>query len=503
MPAGFEWLGVSELEGGMARGEFTSADVVESLLERIAAIDHGGPALRSVVELNPDARKIAAKLDRDRRTGRWRGPLHGVPVLLKENIETADRMETTAGSLALLGVPVARDATVAARLRMAGAVILGKTNLSEWANFRSTRPTSGWSARGGLTRNPHVLDHSASGSSSGSAVAVAAGLAPAAIGTETDGSILSPASVCGVVGLKPTVGLVSRAGIIPISWSQDTAGPMGRTVADCAALLGALTGPDGRDDACENSRGKLKRDYARFLKPGALKGARIGALRRPYDGYDAATDAAYEAALGVLREAGAVVIDPAREMTPAEGEGLLHDELAVLLYEFRRGLDAYLAERCADGPGPRTLADIVEFNDRNAERELAHFGQELFHQALSQQLSETEYAEKLARIRHETGAVGIDAPMDAHRLDALVAPSCNAAWPTGPGIRDRFLGGVFPLAAMCGYPAITVPMGWDGPLPLGLAFIGRPWSEPTLLRLAHGFEEATHWRREPQFLESM
>ncbi|HXT40261.1 MAG TPA: amidase, partial [Candidatus Angelobacter sp.] len=431
----------------------------------------------------------------ERKAGRVRGPLHGIPVLLKDNIATADRMMTTAGSLALAGWIPSRDSFVAHQLREAGAVILGKTNLSEWANFRSTHSTSGWSARGGLTRNPYALDRNTSGSSSGSGAAVAANLCAVAVGTETDGSIVSPASTNGIVGVKPTVGLVSRAGIIPIAHSQDTAGPMARTVTDAAILLGALTGLDARDDATKAAAGKSFRDYTRFLDPKGLQNARVGVVRN-YCGFDERVDSLMETAIGVMRGLGAVIVDPADVST----KGAFNDsEFEVLLYEFKADLNAYLAGTSPGAPA-RSLMELIEFNDRHREKELRYFGQEIFLKAQEKgPLTEKTYLEALEKNHRLSRDEGIDAVMDGHQLDALVAPTSGPAWLTDLVNGDHEGGGSSSPAAAAGYPSVTVPAGYVFGLPVGISFFGRAYSEPGLLKYAFAFEQASKARKLPRF----
>ncbi len=487
---------ISDLARAQAEGRLTARSLAEACLDRIAAVDTGGPRLNSVIELNPDALDIAAGLDAERAASGPRGPLHGIPVLIKDNIDTADRMHTTAGSLALADSVAPADAFLVARLRAAGAVILGKTNLSEWANFRSTRSTSGWSGRGGQTLNPYALDRNPCGSSSGSAVAVAANLCAVAVGTETDGSIICPAKSCGIVGIKPTVGLVSRAGIIPISATQDTAGPMARTVADAAVLLGVLAGADERDAATHASRGRSSADYTVFLDPGALRGARLGVVRSMF-GDNEHVGRTIDAALEQMRALGAELVDPVEMPTQGQFDG---DEYTVLLYEFKHGLEAYLATL---GPGApvQSLAGLIAFNEAQAERELAYFGQEIL--ILSEQkgpLSTPEYLEALERCRRLSAAEGIDAVMDRHGLDALVASSGGPAFPIDLVNGDHYTGtGSSTFAAVAGYPHITVPAGQVFGLPLGLSFFGRAWSEPKLIALAHSFEQATRHRQAPGF----
>ena len=483
---------VADLQAGMAAGRFTARQLAEAYLSRIADMD---PKLRSVLEVNPDALAIAGALDAERREKGARGPLHGIPVLLKDNIATADRMQTTAGSLALVGVKPPRDAFLVERLRAAGAVILGKTNLSEWANIRSSRSSSGWSARGGQTRNPYALDRNPCGSSSGTGVAVAASLAAVGVGTETDGSIVCPSSATGLVGMKPTVGLVSRSGIVPISASQDTAGPMARTVADAAALLGALAGADPADPATAASRGRARVDFAASLDPGALRGARIGVARKKLFGTSDAVDRLMEEAVAEMRRRGAVIVDPAD--IPHLGE---YDEaeLEVLLYELKAGLARYLAD-WAPGAPVRNLQDVIAFNQRHREEEMPYFGQDLFEKAAKKgSLTDRAYRRALAKARRLSRREGLDAVFDRHRLDAIVAPTGGPAWVTDLVNGDHFVLGSSTPAAVAGYPAVTVPAGQVFGLPVGVTFMGRPWSEATLLRLAHAYEQATRHRKPPR-----
>jgi amidase len=488
---------VAGLQADMQAGRLTAHQLVESYLDRIKRLDREGPQLHSIIESNPDALSLAEKLDRERKAQGPRGPLHGIPVLLKDNIDTADRMTTTAGSLALEGSVPQSDSGVAARLRSAGAVLLAKANMSEWANIRSTRSSSGWSARGGQCRNPYVLDRNPCGSSSGSAVAVSANLCAVAVGTETDGSIVCPASSNGVVGLKPTVGLVSRAGIIPISHTQDTAGPLCRSVADAAALLSAMAGPDPRDVATGPSARQVQKDYTRFLDRAGLRGARIGVARAKFFGYSDATDRLAEAALDLLKREGTILVDPAN--IPHAGE-YDDDELEVLLYEFKSDLAGYLTELGPRAP-VKSLQDVIEFNERHRDQEMPYFGQELFLQAQEKgPLTSPGYIKARNKCRRLSRSLGIDAVMAKHRLDALVAPTGNPAWPTDLVNGDHFTGSSSTPAAVAGYPSISVPMGFVHGLPVNLSFFGRAWSEPTLIRVAYAYEQASKHRRPPGFL---
>ena len=492
---------IADLQARMTEGRESARSLVEKYVARIEAVDHSGrsgPALGSVIAVNPDALAAADALDDQRRRQGPRGPLHGIPILIKDNLATLDPMPTTAGSLALASVRSPRDAFVVERLRAAGAIVLGKTNLSEWANFRSTRSVSGWSAVGGQTRNPYALDRSPCGSSSGSAVATAASLAAAAIGTETDGSIVCPASYASLVGVKPTLGLLSRGGIVPIAGSQDTPGPLARTVADAAALLGAMVGVDPDDPETSDSLRRGRTDYSGFLDRDGLRGARIGVARRRLFGYNAAADRLAEAAIAELGRQGAVIVDPADVPTLGQFED---GEFEVLLYEFKVELNQYL-ERLGPGVPVRSLTDLIAFNEAHRSEELRYFGQDIFTRADQGGPSQVRYREQLARIRELTRARGIDAVMNAHALDALVAPTFGPAW-----LVDFVNGDILPadaaspasVAAVAGYPHVTVPMGYYRGLPMGLSFIGRAWSEPTLLRLAYAFEQATRHRRPPTF----
>ena len=489
-------LDIVDLQARMQRGELDSRTLTQAYLDRIAAIDRNGPKLNSVIELNPAALREAALRDAERKAGKTLGPLHGIPILLKDNIDAVP-MVNSAGSLALKDFRPKEDAFLVRRLREAGAVILGKTNLSEWANIRSSHSTSGWSARGGLTHNPYVLDHNACGSSAGSAVAVSANLATAAIGTETDGSIICPSAPNGLVGLKPTVGLVSRSGIIPISYSQDTAGPMTRSVADAAVLLGVLAGRDDSDPATSRAAWNATLDYPARLQADALKGARIGVMRSKF-AVDPDAGAAMEAAIKVMRDAGATVVDVE---IPTDGQWDA-DELVLLLYEFKSGLNRYLASHSAP---VRSLEELIAFNQRNADTEMPWFGQDLFEQAQAKgELSDPEYTTARNRARRLAGPEGIDAALKAQQLDALIAPATGAAWPTDLAHGDPFPGAGYGAAAVAGYPSLTVPMGSSrNGLPLGVAFIGTAWSEPRLIGLGYAYEQLTRARKPPEYRPSL
>jgi amidase len=496
-PAELDELTIAELQQGMQSGKYSSRGLVEKYSDRISDIDKKGPALASVIEMNPDAEQIAAALDRERKEKGPRGPLHGIPILIKDNIDTNDRMMTTAGSLALVGAKPVRDAFVAQKLREAGAVILGKTNLSEWANFRSTKSSSGWSGRGGQTKNPYSLERNPCGSSSGSGAAVAANLCAAAIGTETDGSVVCPSSANSLVGIKPTIGLVSRAGIIPIAHSQDTAGPMARTVSDAAILLSALTGTDPRDEATNARRGQPVTDYTKFLDKDGLRGMRLGVARKHF-GFNERVDKLMSDLLGEMKRLGAVLVDPADIPTTGKFDD---SEFEVLLYEFKADLNAYLA-----GLGPqapvRSLKDIIAFNEKNRDREMPYFGQDIMIKAEAKgPLTSKPYLAALRKNHLLTQTQGIDFVIKKNKLDALVAPTGGPPWPTDWINGDHFTGGYSSASAIAGYPHITVPAGYVFGLPVGISFFGGAFSEPKLIRIAYAFEQATKARRTPKFLE--
>ena len=495
----FDEITIVDLQDAMKSGKHTARSIAEKYLARIDQIDKQGPAINSIIELNPDALAIADALDKERKDKGVRGPLHGVPVLIKDNIDTADKMMTTAGSLALLGSRPSKDSAVAQKLREAGAVILGKTNLSEWANIRSDHSTSGWSGRGGQTKNPYALDRNPCGSSSGSGAAVSANLCAAAIGTETNGSIVCPSSSNGLVGIKPTVGLVSRTGIIPISHTQDGAGPMCRTVRDAAIVLGALTGIDSQDAATADSREHSYTDYTQFLKADGLRGARIGVVRKTF-GFSEKVDKVMEEAIDTMKKQGAILIDPA----PIETAGKFGDsEFLVLLYELKADLNAYLARLGPNAP-VKTLQDIIDFNEKNREKEMPYFGQDTFLKAQEKgPLTTQEYLDALAKNHQLARKEGIDATMDKNNLDALIGPTGGPAWLTDHINGDSFGGGSSGAAAVAGYPNITVPAGFIDGLPVGISFFGRAWSEPVLIRVAYAFEQATKVRKAPRFLPTV
>lgn len=490
-------LTVAELQAAMQSGRYTSRRLVELYLARSAEVDAVPGGVNAVIELNPEARAIADERDRERRAGRVRGPLHGIPVMVKDNIDTGDRMQTTAGSLALAGSRAPRDAFIIARLREAGAVLLAKTNLSEWANYRADRSSSGWSGRGGQTRNPYALDRNPCGSSSGSAAAVSANLCAVAIGTETDGSIVCPASACGIVGIKPTVGLWSRSGIIPISATQDTAGPMARTVADAAALLGPLAGADPRDPRSAAATGHAHPDYTRFLDRNGLRGKRIGVLRSRF-GFHERVDAILDEALAVMRREGAVIIDPVE----VKSRGIGEHESIVLSYEFKDGVNRYLAG--TPRAPVRTLPEVIAFNTANAEASMPYFGQDTLVKAEGRGGLETpEYREALAAMLEGARAGGIDATIAEHRLDAIMAPTGGPAWPIDVINGDHFGGGSSGYAARAGYPNVTVPAGFVHGLPVGLSLFAGVWQEPALIAMAYAYEQASRVRRAPQFLRTL
>jgi amidase len=487
-------LKISDLQDGMKSGRFTARSLVKKYLDRIDEIDKSGPAINSVIEINPDAVSIAEALDRERKEKGARGPLHGIPILIKDNIDTADRMMTTAGSLALVGSHPAQDAFVAKRLREAGAVILGKTNLSEWANIRSNHSSSGWSGRGGQTKNPYALDRNPCGSSSGSGAAAAANLCAVTIGTETDGSVVCPSSANSLVGIKPTLGLVSRAGIIPIAHSQDTAGPMARTVSDAAALLGALTGIDSNDPLTKTQRSF--RDYTQFLDKDGLKGARLGIARKQF-GFNDRVDKLMNDLIGETKKLGAVVVDPADIPTSGKFDD---SELEVLLYELKADLNIYLRRLGSSAP-VHSLKEVIEFNEKNRDREMPYFGQDLFIKAEAKgPLTEKKYLQALAKNHLLARTQGIDFVMRKYRLDALIAPTGGPAWPTDWINGDHFTGGYSSASAVAGYPHITVPAGYVFGLPVGISFFGAAWSEPKLIQYAYAFEQATRARQPPRFL---
>ena len=494
---------MADLQKRMEAGQETARSLVDKYLARIETVDRTGPTLRSVIEINPDARPDADRLDAERKARGPRGPLHGIPILIKDNIATGDKMLTTAGSLALANRPAPRDAFIVARLREAGAVILGKANLSEWANFRDRHSSSGWSGRGGQVKNPYALDRSPSGSSSGSGAAVAANLAAVAVGSETDGSIVSPSSVMGLVGIKPTHGLLSRTGIVPISHSQDTPGPMARTVADAAAVLGAMAGTDPGDGATKDSDARGSRDYSKTLDANGLRDARIGVVRNRLFGYSAAADALAEAAIAGMKKQGAVVIDPIEIPTLGKFE---EDELNVLQYEFGPDLKKYFEWLGPQAP-IHSLEDVVAFNESHKDQELPYFGQDiLMLSARKGPLTSDDYRKRVDRYKRLAGAEGIDAVMTKYKLDALVAPTGSPAWLIDLVNGDRFPGdenAPSSVTSVAGYPQITVPMGFFKGLPVGISFFGRAWSEPTLIKLAYAYEQATKHRKPPTFAPSV
>jgi amidase len=488
-------LSASDASKKMAAGELSSHDLTQAYLDRIAKMDKAGPALNAIIELNPDALKEADALDAERKAGKLRGPLHGIPVLIKDNVDVVG-MVNSAGSLALADNRPKQDAFVAARLRAAGAVILGKTNLSEWANFRSTRSSSGWSSRGGQTKSPYALDRNPCGSSSGTGTAISASFAAIGVGTETDGSIICPSSVAGLVGLKPTVGLVSRSGIIPISVSQDTAGPMARSVADAALMLNAMAGVDESDPAGHAAAGNIPPDYAAFLKTDALKGKRFGVLRKAM-GWDPHVDAAMEAAIAKIKAAGGEVVD----VEVKDYDKWNDAEFQVLMYEFKDGLNAYLKSHNAT---QGSLDALIAFDKAHAAEAMPVFDQEIFEKAAKLgPLTDGAYLKAKAEIRRQAGADGLIATLDKNRLDAVLTPSMSPAWITDHVLGDHFVGAGYGIAAVAATPSITVPMGDVQGLPVGITFLGRAWSEPELLGFAYAFEQATHARKAPQYLSSI
>jgi amidase len=492
----YEEMTVAQLQAGMTSGKFTSHQLVQAYLARIAELDKKGPALRAIMEINPDALAIADSMDAERKAKGPRGPLHGIPVLIKDNIDTADRMMTTSGSLALVGVRHSRDSFVAWRLRAAGAVIICKTNLSEWANIRSNRSSSGWSGRGGQVRNPYALDRSPSGSSSGTGAAIAANFAAVGIGSETDGSIVSPSSCNSLVGIKPTLGLVSRSGIIPISHHQDTAGPMCRTVADAAVLLGALTGTDPRDPATAASEGHARTDYTSFLDANGLKGARIGIVRQDLMGFSPWSDQIAEAAIAAMKKKGAVIVD---SLAIPNLAALGAAEMTVLMYDTKLDIGAYLGGLGKDSP-VHNLKELIAWNEAHHATEMPYFGQELFIRAQATgSATDTAYTHAIARCRKIALEDGIEGVMKEHKLDALFACTDSPPWPIDLVDGDHFTGGSSTVAAVAGCPHITVPGGYAFGLPVGVSFFGRPWTEGELIRIAYAYEQATKHRRPPTF----
>ncbi len=496
----FDEVTVPDLQQMMESGEHTARSIAEAYIARIEALDRRGPELRSMIEVNPDALQIADELDAERAAGQVRGPLHGIPVALKDNLDTHDRMTTTAGSLALEGSIPPRDSFVAERLRAAGAILLGKANMSEWAYFRGERATSGWSARGGQCRNPYALDRNPCGSSSGSGVAASANLCALTVGTETGGSIMCPSSSNGIVGIKPTVGLWSRSGIIPISHSQDTAGPMTRTVTDAAILLGGAVGVDPRDEATSRSEGNFHTDYTQFLDPAGLQGARIG-VARSFTGFDPRITTLFDDAIAAMRDAGAEIVDPANLPEAAWNDEM---PLLVLEYEFKADLNAYLATLGEDAP-VRSLAEIIEFNEQNADREMPHFGQQrMIASQAHGPLTDEAYLNAVRTIQRANREDGIDALASGHQLDAIIAPTRDLPWVTDHIKGDRLDGGSSAgPAAIAGYPDISVPMGFVKGLPVGVSFFGPAWTEPTLIRVAYAFEQATKHRRAPSLTPTL
>jgi amidase len=490
---------IAELGDAMASGERTSVEITQLYLDRIAALDRDGPRLRSIIETNPDALEVARQLDEERAAGNIRGPLHGIPIVLKDNIDTADRMTTTAGSYALEGHIAAQDSGVAAKLREGGAVLLAKANLSEWANIRSTRSSSGWSGRGGQCGNAYAVDRNPCGSSSGSGASVSANFCAGAIGTETNGSVVCPSSVNGVVGIKPTVGLVSRAGIIPIAHTQDTAGPMTRTVADAAAILSALVGPDPRDPQTGPAADFVGTDYTEYLDANGLQGKRIG-IERSHFGNHPVVDSLMEDAIAAMSTAGATIVDDTVIETRSQ---FSQASFQILLYELKTDLAAYL-EMSGRPNGLATLADVIAFNEANADREMPYFGQEIFHMADEKgDLMSREYLDAVRTTHELSRAGGIDAVMDAHQLDAIVSPTTGPSWKIDLIADDASSYGSSSSAAISGYPSITVPNGYVHGMPVGILFFGRAWSEGELIRLAYAYEQATQHRRPARMPSSL
>ncbi len=494
-----EEYSIDQIQEKMENGELSARKLVEDFLHRIEKIDRQGPKVNAIIEINPDALEIAENLDKERKNKKTRGPLHGIPVIIKDNIETADKMMTTAGSLALEGHIASQDSFIVQKLRDAGAIILAKANLSEWANFRSTRSSSGWSSRGGQTLNPYALNRSPCGSSSGSAVAVAANLCSVAIGTETDGSVICPAQINSVVGIKPTVGLVSRSGIIPISHTQDTAGPMGRTVRDAVILLNAIVGKDTRDTATLELKQNIPEDYTEFLDEGGLKGTRIGVARN-YFGKNDNVDKLMEKAIETMKELGTEIIDPIEITTLKD---LRDPEFQVLLFDFKNDLNEYLATTNSECKN-RTLKDIIDFNKENSRKMMPYFGQEILLMAEEKgPLTSKEYLEALEKCDTYARQEGIDKILAENKLDAIVAPSGGIAWPIDWVNGDHFTGGSSSVAAVAGYPNITVPLGFIWGLPVGISFFSGAFQEPVLIKIAYAFEQATTARQPPKFLKEV
>lgn len=491
---------IVQLQSAMASGDLSSVELVMFYQRRIAQYDQSGPKVNTIMQLNPDAISIATALDAERRKTGARGPLHGIPILLKDNVDTLDKMQATAGSLALLTSMAKADASIAAQLRQAGAVLLGKTTLSEWANFRSSFSSSGWSGRGGQCNNPYSLDRNPSGSSSGSAAATSANFTAVSIGTETDGSIISPANNSGVVGIKPTVGLTSRTGVIPISHNQDTVGPHGRTVADAAAVLGAITGFDPSDGMMMRAGRTAYTDYTQFLDPHGLEGVRIGVARKGLTGYNEKTDAVFETALQALKDAGAILVDPA-DIPTMDQISAGTNETLVLQTDFKSDIAKYLATR--QDPFMHTLQDLIDFNNAHASEELKYFGQDVFIASQAQGPADSTNAAYMKALQTDIqigGAQGIDAALAKYNVQALVAPSGTPAWKTDLVDGDHFGGASTSPAAIVGYPLINVPMGQSFGLPVGITFMGTAWSEPMLIKFAYAFEQMAQARFAPSFL---